>query len=195
MRHHRARAAQAEGADQLDEEAHREQSEEVRVPECRTTLALKPIRKLYLYDAINFLEHSQKKVAKVLVHTLYNIVRHCIERKLDPLRLFIHGCLIGRKMRFKGIRYHAKGKSGRENKTIIQIKVLAEERAEDEFYQKVGAGEAPSAFAALVRERLTRMEAGYEKIRELSGITTAKGRQQKKELIRRRVYQIMRRNQ
>lgn len=80
---------------------------------------------MYLYDAISFLENSQKKVTKVLVHTLYNIVRHCMDRKMDPLRLFIHGCLIGKKMRFKNIRYHAKGRTGRENRTVIQIKVVA----------------------------------------------------------------------
>ena len=37
-----------------------------------------PIRKQYLYDAINILERSQKKVGKIMVRTLYAMVRHAI---------------------------------------------------------------------------------------------------------------------
>jgi len=74
---------------------------------------MRPIRKQYLYDAINFLENSEKKVGKIMLKTLYSMVRHAIERGFDPFRVFIHGFVIGKTMRFKGIRYHAKGKSGR----------------------------------------------------------------------------------
>lgn len=91
---------------------------------------MKPIRKMYLYDAIVFLEQSQKKVCKLMVPTLYNIVRHAMQKKLDPFRLYIHGCIIGKTMRFKGIRYHAKGRGGREERDICQIRVIVEERDE-----------------------------------------------------------------
>jgi len=43
-------------------------------------------------------------------------------------------------MRFKGIRYHAKGKGGREEKDICQIKIIVEEKDDKEFYEQVGAG-------------------------------------------------------
>lgn len=33
-------------------------------------------------------------------------------------------------MRFKGIRYHAKGRGGREERDICQIRVIVEERDE-----------------------------------------------------------------
>lgn len=44
----------------------------------------------------------------------------------------------------------------------------------------IGAGEAPSGFASLVRSRLVDINADYEKLQQTSGITTAKGRQQKR---------------
>lgn len=94
-------------------------------------------------------------------------------------------------MRFKGIRYHAKGQSGREKKDLCQIKIIAYEKDEKEFFEQVGAGEAPSGFASIVRHRLVSIDADYKKIREMTGITTAKGRQQKKELIKRRVFRQM----
>lgn len=48
-----------------------------------------------------------------MVKTLYNIARHAIEKKLDPFRLYVHGVIVGKTRRFKGVRYHAKGKGGR----------------------------------------------------------------------------------
>lgn len=101
---------------------------------------MKLIRKLYLYDAIAKLGQSQKKVSKLMIPTLYNIVRHAIQKGLDPVRLFIHGVIVGKTMRFKGIRYHAKGKGGREEKDICQIKIIVEEKDDKEFYEQVGAG-------------------------------------------------------
>lgn len=74
---------------------------------------MKIIRKKYLYDAVLDLQLSQKKVCKVMLPALHNAVRHAVDRGLDPFKLFIHGVIIGKKMRFRGVRFHAKGKSGR----------------------------------------------------------------------------------
>lgn len=87
---------------------------------------MRVIRKKYLYDAIVTLEQSQKKVAKLMVPTLYNLVGHAISKNLDPFRLYIHGAIIGKTTRFRGIRYHAKSKSGAEHKTICQVKIIIE---------------------------------------------------------------------
>jgi len=45
-----------------------------------------------------------------------------------------------------------------------------------------------------VRHRLVSIDADYKKISSMTGITTSKGRQQKKELIRRRVFNQMEEN-
>ena len=47
-----------------------------------------------------------------MLPTFYNLVKHAVDQGKDPLRLFVHGCIIGKTRRFKGIRYHAKGKTG-----------------------------------------------------------------------------------
>lgn len=152
---------------------------------------MKIVRKRYLYDAILHLQQSPKKVCKLMLPTFFNCVRHAKDKGLDPLRLYVHGVIIGKTMRFKGLRYHAKGKSGRENKTICQIKVIITERDEKEFWQQVGAGEAPGGFANIVRDRLLSIDANYNDLVNLSCVTTAKGRQQKREIIRRRIAVAM----
>lgn len=73
-----------------------------------------PIRKKYIFDAILQLQQSQKKVSKLMIPTLFNIVHHAIHKGYDPKLLFVHGYIIGKTIRMRGVRYHAKMKSGRE---------------------------------------------------------------------------------
>lgn len=90
-----------------------------------------PVRKRYIMDAINELERSHKKVAKLMVPTFYNLIKHAQDQGKDPLRLFVHGCIIGKTQRFKNIRYHAKGKTGREKRDMCQVKVILYEKDEN----------------------------------------------------------------
>lgn len=126
--------------------------------------ALHGLKKLYLHDAILYCQHSEKKVAKLILPTLFNLIRHAIDREMDPFRLFIHGILIGKTIRYKGIRYHAKGRGGREKKDICQVKVVLYEKDEEEFWKEIGTGKVPPAFAAYVRQRLVDIKANHEKI-------------------------------
>ena len=71
------------------------------------------IKKRHVLDAINRLEISHKKVAKLLTRTLYNVMDHAVHQGLNPVRLWIHGCLIGKTKRYRGMRYHAKGRGYR----------------------------------------------------------------------------------
>jgi ribosomal protein L22 len=87
---------------------------------------MRPIRKQYLYDAIASLQDSHKKVSRLMLPTLFNLVRHAMDKGLDPVRLYIHGAIIGKTKRYKSIRYHAKGKSGRQKKDFCQIRIIVQ---------------------------------------------------------------------
>ena len=52
----------------------------------------------------------------------------------DPLRLFVHGCIIGKQKRYRSLRYHAKMKRGMQTTDMIQVKVLVYEKDANEFY-------------------------------------------------------------
>ena len=161
----------------------------------KAKLALHPLKKLYLHDAILTAQSSEKKVAKLIIPTLYNLIRHAIDRKYDPVRLFIHGFLIGKTQRYKNIRYHAKGKSGREKRDFCQVKVVVYEKDEDEFWRDIGAGRGPPGFSTFIRQRLVEQQANHETLMRFTGITTSKGRQQKREIIKRRTTMKMMENQ
>jgi ribosomal protein L22 len=49
-----------------------------------------------------------------MLPTLYNVARHAVQKNLNPVCLYIHGVIVGKKRRFRGIRFHAKGRGGRE---------------------------------------------------------------------------------
>jgi large subunit ribosomal protein L22 len=85
---------------------------------------MRPIRRQYLYDAIARLQGSHKKVAKLMLPTLFNLVRHAVEKGRDPLRLYIYGALIGKTKRYKLIRYHAKGRHGLMKRDYCQIRIV-----------------------------------------------------------------------
>jgi len=45
-----------------------------------------------------------------MIPTFYNLIDHARQKGLNPYRLFVHGCIIGKTKRYKGVRYHAKGR-------------------------------------------------------------------------------------
>lgn len=88
------------------------------------TEALRGLSKLHIATAIYTLEQSEKKVAKLLLPTLYGLLSTARLRGLQLHRIFIHRVLIGKQRRFASIRYHAKGKSGRMETDLCCVKVI-----------------------------------------------------------------------
>lgn len=89
------------------------QSKSIIFIKIRCKTALHPIKRLYILDAINMLMNSHKKVAKLMVRTFWNVIDHAKQRGFDPMRLWVHGCLIGKTRRYFGVRYHAKGRGSK----------------------------------------------------------------------------------
>lgn len=85
---------------------------------------------MHVLDAIHTLEQSHRKVPKLMLQTFYNLLDHAISRKINPLRLWVHGCIIGKTQRYRSVRYHAKGRGCREKKDFCQVKVILYEKPE-----------------------------------------------------------------
>ena len=82
------------------------------------------IKKIHFTEAIHLLKNSQKKVAKLIIPTFYNLIDHAKNKGLDPMRLYVLGIIMGKKKRIRGIRYKAKGSSGMETSDMCQAKVI-----------------------------------------------------------------------
>jgi ribosomal protein L22 len=83
---------------------------------------------MYVLDAINTLMNSHKKVAKVMIRTFWNLLDHAKQRDFDPMRLWVHGCLIGKTKRYFGVRYHAKGRGSKEKRDFCRVKIVLYEK-------------------------------------------------------------------
>lgn len=98
------------------------------------------LKKRHVLDAINRLERSHRKVAKVLVRTFYNLLDHAKHQGLNPARLWVHGCIIGLTKRYKGVRYAARGRGHREKRDFCQVKVILWEKPEKDYYEEIAVG-------------------------------------------------------
>ena len=107
-----------------------------------------------MLDAINVLMGSHKKVAKLMVRTFWNLLDHAKARGFDPMRLWVHGCLIGKTKRYFNVRFHAKGRGAREKRDHCRVKVVLYEKEEDKFLEEIVEGQCPPGLANTVRRVL-----------------------------------------
>ena len=107
------------------------------------------------------------------------------------MRLWLHGCIIGKTKRYKSVRYHAKGRGCREKTDFCQVKVILYEKPEKKYFEEIGTGECSAGVSAIVRHILKKNKADYEILSKFTGITTARGRQQAKLIFKRKVDHIM----
>jgi ribosomal protein L22 len=71
------------------------------------------IKKMHVSEAIQHLLKSEKKVARVLLPTFFNLLDHAQRKGLQPYRLFVHGLILGKQDRYTGLRYKAKSRSSK----------------------------------------------------------------------------------
>ncbi|CAM6000801.1 unnamed protein product [Sphagnum balticum] len=149
---------------------------------------------MHVCEAIFILSESQKKVAKALLPTFFNLIDHAKRRGYIPYRLFVHGLIRGKTKRYQGLRYHAKGRGNREKTDFCQVKVILHEMPREEFFMKVANGDTPPGLAQDIKDQLIKRNASFEDVRRYRHLLTSRGRQQLKELNRRRVAKQFREN-
>jgi len=59
-----------------------------------------------------------------MIRTFYNLIDHAKQKGINPTRLWVHGYIIGKTKRYKGTRYHAKGRGYREKRDFCQVKII-----------------------------------------------------------------------
>ena len=111
------------------------------------------------------------------------------------MRLWVHGCIIGKTKRYKSVRYHAKGKGCKEKKDFCQVRVILYEKPEKQYFEQIATGECAAGVSAVVRHLLKKEQAGYDVLSKFTGVTTARGRQQSKLIFKRKVDRMMLQNE
>jgi ribosomal protein L22 len=89
-----------------------------------------------------------------MIRTLWNLLDHAKQRGFDPMRLWVHGCLIGKTKRYFNVRYHAKGRGSREKRDFCKVKVIMYEKDEQQFLTEIAEGKCAPGLANTVRRVL-----------------------------------------
>ena len=150
---------------------------------------MKAIVGMHVYDALNLCLNSQKKAAKFVAIALQQVKKHGTDRDFHEERFYITDAITGKNKRYKRLRYHAKGRGAFMIKDTTQLLIRMEEKPAEEMYKEMVQGKTPPMLAHFMRKNLLEKDADYETLRKSAHMLTAKGRQQRKLMFKRKVIQ------
>lgn len=143
----------------------------------------------HIYDAINLCMTTKKKSAKFILSALEMVKRHAAQRDMAEERLYVCDAITGKQKRYIRLRYHAKGKGAHMHKDVCKLLIRLEEKPIEDMYKEMIQGRTPPMLAYSLRKSLLEKDADYDMIRRNNYILTAKGRQQRRLMFKRRVIQ------
>jgi len=160
-----------------------------KVPSCMKKVIpwMRAITGKHLYDAISILQNSHTKAAKYVLYTLQMVRRHGLQKQMDEERFYVAEAMSGKLKRTTRLRYHAKGKSGLMVRDSTQLTIKLEERTVEHMFKEMMNGRAPPMLAYLMKRRLVEKDVDYDVLRKNNFLLTARGRQQRKLMFKRRV--------
>lgn len=145
------------------------------------------IKAMHLFDAMALLSASQTRAAKYVLIALKMARNNAINKGWEETRLYIESAITGRESRRVKLRYHGKGGTGRIKNDTCQIRIRLYEKSIEDMYKLMIIGKTPAMIAYHMRQSLVEGEAGLEDVRRLNGVLTAKGRQQRRLMFKRKV--------
>lgn len=151
---------------------------------------MKKVIGLQIDDAIRVASEMQQRAGKRIFIGLKMVKDHAVNKGLTTLRLYVKDAITNRSKRVKGIRFHAKGKFGRMEKDWCKLYFKLEEKPAREFFKDVVSGKAPAGVARQWKEKIMSSPNAFDEIRKYQFILTARGRQQRREMIKRKAYSM-----
>lgn len=95
-------------------------------------------------------------------------------------RLFVKECIVGKALGQKKMDIRARGKFGFIHQPKSSIRITLEEKPIEDFYKMLVKGECPPSLALVFRKFLYQNDMDYEQVKELSYLTTSRGRYYRK---------------
>ncbi|KAM3142805.1 hypothetical protein pb186bvf_005189 [Paramecium bursaria] len=157
---------------------------------CSTTKVIPQAKMLigqHIDRALEMCKQLQTKPGRYLYSALNMVKANARDRGHDEQLLYVHGIITGRLNRSQRIRYNAKGKGTQMIRQSSQVTVFLEEKPALEFFKDALRGKTTSILASYTRNQLVQTDANYDQVRALSGFLTAKGRQQQRLMLKRRI--------
>lgn len=140
----------------------------------------KVVRKKHIFDALTLISNVSKKGGKLIKSVLEAARVNAIKKGMAEERLFVKECIVGKALGMRKMDIRARGKFGMIHLPKSSIRVVLEERSIEDFFKMLIKGECPATVGFIFRKMLYQNDANFEKVKELSYMTTSKGRYYRK---------------
>ena len=148
------------------------------------------IRKKHIYDATALIGNVAKKGGQLIASVLAAARVNGIKQGYAEERMFVKEVVLGKALGQKKMDIRARGKFGIIHSPISSITVILEEKSAADFYKLLVAGKAPPALGHMYRKMLYQNDADFERVKQLSHLTTSQGRYYRRTQFKRLVQLI-----
>lgn len=143
-----------------------------------------------VFEAMDRLASMKTRGSNYAMRTLKMVVEHTKSRNWDLNRVFVAHAMVGRHTRVRGIRYHGKGRTGKETSDRSQIIFKLVQKDLVTLYKEILTGKLSPAIAFNLRRQILNENMDYNQVLKNQYLLTAKGRQQTHLFLKRRVKKI-----
>jgi hypothetical protein len=102
-------------------------------------------------------------------------------------RMFVKSILCGKGIMFKKMNIMGRSRMGIIKVPKCSVKIVLEEKPLEDFYKLMLKGKSPPGIGHLFRTLLVQSEADFEQVKQVSFITTSRGRYYRKTQFKRLV--------
>lgn len=148
------------------------------------------IRGLHVNEALDAMKAHHSYAATRVFSCLTTAKATAINKGMSELRLYVQAAITNKARRTIGVRYHARMKRGKEKRDWSSLLIRVEEKPAREFFKDIVGGKATPGVVKMWKERILRAPDQYSVIQKYQFILTSKGRQQRREMIKRRAYSL-----
>lgn len=156
----------------------------------KITPIMRKIAGKHVSEALVTMLKDNSKVSQRVMTCLRSVRNRAVALGMNKHRLYVKFAITNRQKRVKGIRYHAKMRRGLEKVDWCSLYIVVQEKSSTDFFKELLAGKAPPSVVARWRKKIMRSGNFAGQVRKFQFILTAKGRQQRREMIKRRAYTL-----
>lgn len=149
---------------------------------------VKKILGIHLYDAMAEMQESQKRSSVSIFRALNMVRNHAINVGMEQDHLWVKEAKLEKQARKRYVYYHARGKGGMMKRDWTRVKITLEEKPVNEIYKLMIGGNAPKGLAKIWRDKIYEGNGDLDVIRKFQFLLTSKGRQQRREIIKRKTH-------
>lgn len=156
----------------------------------KITPVMRKIRGLHVEEALELMQNDHSRAGERIHTALKMVLQHAIQKGLSQIRLYVKDAITNRQRRVKGMRYHAKMRRGLEKRDWCSLLIRLEEKPASEFFKDLVSGNAPVSVSRAFKQKVLESQNPLESIQKYQFILTSKGKQQRREMIKRKAYNL-----